>query len=372
MAKRQSKMEKLELKNFTSYKGKKIFLTGHTGFKGSWMLTWLHLLGAEVKGYSMPPQFDYELYHQIQGDSLCHSVLADIMDKDRLEHELLSFEPDFIFHMAAQPLVRLSYEFPIETFSVNSIGSAHLLNAVRKLKKQCQIVLITTDKVYENKEWIYPYRENDRLGGHDPYSASKACAEIVINSYRNSFFSVDSYSSHQKSLASARAGNVIGGGDWAKDRIIPDIVRSLQDNRPIKIRNPHSVRPWQHVIEPLAGYLQLALKLTEQPQKYSGAWNFGPLASDTITVMDLAEKAIHLWGNGAIEMDDKQDLHEATLLKLDVSKSISELGWSPWLNSSDAINLTMKWYRENLSGIPARVLIERDIAEYDEIKSLDS
>lgn len=331
--------------DFSLYKNKKVFLTGHTGFKGSWMLAWLHELGAIVKGYSLAPENPFDLYNSINGDLLCESIIADIRDKRKIEDEILSFQPDFIFHLAAQPLVRLSYEIPSETFEVNAIGTANLLGALRKLEKQCSVVLITTDKVYENLEWHYPYRESDRLGGYDPYSASKACAELVINSYRNSFFNKNDYDKHLKALASARAGNVIGGGDWAKDRIIPDIVRALQKNEIIQVRNPKSIRPWQHVLEPISGYLHLGLKLVENPTKYAESWNFGPYAEDNLLVEDLVKKAIEIWGHGEYKTPTLSNQpHEAGLLKLDINKSINELNWKPKWNAQTAIQNTLNWY----------------------------
>ncbi|HAK80318.1 MAG TPA: CDP-glucose 4,6-dehydratase [Runella sp.] len=339
------------------YQGKRVFLTGHTGFKGSWLLYWLHLLGAEVKGYALAPQQEIDLYHTIQGDQLCESVIADIRDPNRLQQELLAFEPDFVFHLAAQPLVRLSYEIPSETFAVNAIGTAYVLDALRLLKKPCTVVLITTDKVYENQEWHYPYRENDRLGGYDPYSASKACAELVINSYRNCFFNPKEYTTHQKSIASARAGNVIGGGDWAKDRIIPDIVRALSKEEPITVRNPAAVRPWQHVLEPLGGYLHLGTKMVEHPVEFADAWNFGPVAEDNLTVEELVTIALKTWGKGDYQKPNLMGQpHEAGLLKLDISKTINILGWKPKYNAMEAIQITLDWYiqkllsTENLTG----------------------
>lgn len=329
-----------------TYSGKKVFLTGHTGFKGSWMLQMLHLLGAEVKGYALAPETEEDLYHLIEGDSLCESVLSDIRDKEALEQAILDFQPDFIFHLAAQPLVRLSYEFPSDTFAVNAIGTAYVLDAVRLLEKPCTVVLITTDKVYENKEWVYPYRETDQLGGYDPYSASKACAELVISSYTRSFFHPDKYGQHQKAIASTRAGNVIGGGDWAKDRIIPDIVRALRIGEPVTVRNPNAVRPWQHVLEPVAGYLLLGAKLAQDHSTYGGAWNFGPLAGDNSRVEELVQSALHVWGSGDYDKPElKNQPHEAGLLKLDISKAQNVLGWNPKYNSAQAIERTISWYK---------------------------
>lgn len=329
------------------YKGKKVFLTGHTGFKGAWLLQWLHLLGAEIKGYALAPLHTNDLYHLIEGDALCQSVIADINDQQTLEKEIVSFEPDFIFHLAAQPLVRLSYEIPSQTFATNAIGTAFVLDAVRKLEKPCTVVLITTDKVYENKEWIYPYREADGLGGHDPYSASKACAELIIHSYVQSYFQPAQYSKHKKAVASTRAGNVIGGGDWSKDRIIPDIIKSLLSGEPVNVRNPMAVRPWQHVLEPLHGYLMLGEKLAADPEKYGGAWNFGPLLDDNKPVEELVKTAIEVWGSGSYQTPElKNQPHEATLLKLDISKAVNLLKWVPKYGSKAAIYKTIEWYKQ--------------------------
>lgn len=328
------------------YRGKRVFVTGHTGFKGSWLIQWLNLLGAAVKGYALAPQYQENLYDIIEGDQLCQSIIADINDRARVAKEILSFEPDYIFHLAAQPLVRLSYETPVETFATNVVGTANILDAVRSLNKPCSVILITTDKVYHNHEWIYPYRESDRLGGYDPYSASKACAELVISSYRNSFFPVASYSKHQKAIASARAGNVIGGGDWAKDRIIPDIVRALRKSEPVLLRNPRAVRPWQHVLEPLGGYLHLGTKMVDDPQAFSDCWNFGPNTDDNLTVEVIAQIAITAWGSGHyMPTPNNGALHEAGLLSLDISKARSLLNWHPKYAATVAIEKTINWYR---------------------------
>lgn len=329
------------------YKGKKVFLTGHTGFKGAWMLKTLSLLGAEVKGYALEPQTKDDLFYLIDGESICTSVIADLRDKKRLEAELVSFQPDFVFHLAAQPLVRLSYEIPAETFEVNVIGTANVLDAVRLLEKKCDVVLITTDKVYHNNEWIYPYREKDRLGGYDPYSASKACAELVIDSYRNSFFNSINYEQHKKGIAVARAGNVIGGGDWSKDRLIPDIAKAFALDKPVVVRNPNSVRPWQHVLEPVIGYLLLGANLAVEPIQFSQSYNFGPHLSDALPVEEMLKLAIQSWGKGEfiVERVEGQP-HEAGLLKLDISKAISELKWQPKMNAQQAVSKTMDWYSE--------------------------
>jgi CDP-glucose 4,6-dehydratase len=328
-----------------SYQGKKVFLTGHTGFKGAWMLKTLSLLGAEVKGYALEPQTKDDLFHLIDGDTICTSVIADLRNKKRLEEEIVNFQPDFIFHLAAQPLVRLSYKIPAETFEVNVIGTANVLDAVLLLEKKCDMVLITTDKVYHNNEWIYPYRENDKLGGYDPYSASKACAELVIDSYRNSFFNTKSYNNHKKGIAVARAGNVIGGGDWSKDRLIPDIAKAFAVEKPVVIRNPNSVRPWQHVLEPVVGYLLLGANLNNEPISFSQSYNFGPHLTDALSVEEMLKLAIASCGKGEyiVEQLDGQP-HEAGLLKLDISKAISELKWQPKMDAEKAVSMTMDWY----------------------------
>lgn len=329
------------------YQGKKVFITGHTGFKGSWMLSLLKIIGAEVKGYALAPQTENDLFCLMESSNECDSIIDDLQNRERLFFEIESFQPDFVFHLAAQPLVRMSYAMPYHTFVVNAIGTASVLEAIGRLNKRCVAVMITTDKVYHNYEWAYPYRETDRLGGHDPYSASKACAEIIIDSYRNSFFNISSYQIHQKAIAVCRAGNVIGGGDWSKDRLIPDIVKSLSANEDIFIRNPLSVRPWQHVLEPVVAYLLLGKKLFEDPVKYSQAYNFGPNPGDTLPVIDIVEQAITAWGGGRyVVKQDANQPHEAGLLKLDISKAIAELGWRPRMNSEDAIRLTIEWYKQ--------------------------
>lgn len=340
-----------------SYKNKKVFLTGHTGFKGSWMLSWLKLLGCEIKGYALAPENPHDLYNLINGDSLCQSIISDVRDKVCLEKEILSFQPDYIFHFAAQPLVRRSYQNPLETYETNVMGTAFVLEVIKKLEKPCSIVLITTDKVYENKEWLYPYRENDNLGGFDPYSASKAASEIIISSYRNSFFNINDHAKHQKGIAVGRAGNVIGGGDWSEDRLIPDIIKSLKEKKKIIVRNPNAVRPWQHVLEPIQGYLQLGAQLAIDPTKFSQAYNFGPYMADTLTVGEVVNKAIEIWGNGEVEIQQNTNApHEAGLLKLDINKAVNELQWHPKLNAKQAIQKTIDWYKIFIEGTSKNLL----------------
>ena len=339
---------KLSTNKLNVYRGKKVFVTGHTGFKGSWLISWLSALGAQVKGYALAAESENGIYRKIDGNSICESVIADIRDGEKLKKEINSFNPDIIFHLAAQPLVRLSYSLPIETFDVNVIGTANLLNAVRSLEGKCAIVVITTDKGYENHEWAYPYRETDGLGGYDPYSASKACTEIVVSSFRQSFFNVSNSEIHKKYIASARSGNVIGGGDWADDRIVPDIVKSLRADKKINIRNPNAIRPWQFVLEPVYGYLVLALSLLENPGKFSGAYNFGPLPNDFLSVQALVKQAIDVWQSGHYEVQTFDiQLHEAGILKLDISKAFDHLKWQPKLSSTEAIKWTLEWYKQN-------------------------
>jgi CDP-glucose 4,6-dehydratase len=341
-------MENLVMHLASYYHNKKVFITGHTGFKGSWLCALLYKLNAEIKGYALLPEYIDGLYEALQPSINMQSVIADIRDKEQLQKEIENFQPDYIFHLAAQPLVRRSYQIPAETFDVNVTGTANVLEAVINLKKKCNVVVITTDKVYENKEDnSILYKEEDALGGYDPYSASKACGELVVSSFRNSFFNIKNFDSHQKAITSVRAGNVIGGGDWNKDRIIPDIIRSLRNNQPIKVRNLNAVRPWQHVLEPLVGYLLLAGMLNDEPQKFSKPYNFGPLSNDHLSVKELVETAIQTWGKGEWkDVSDANQPHEAGLLKLDITRAINELDWHPKLNAQQAIEWSINWYKQ--------------------------
>lgn len=341
-------MEKVVDKNILSsfYKSKKVFITGHTGFKGSWLVALLNQLGAITKGYALEPENQNSLFNILPA-SYCESVIADIRDKDKLASEISLFQPDYIFHLAAQPLVRKSYKIPAETFEVNAIGTANLLEAVKGLTKKCNVIIITTDKVYENKEQDILYKENDRLGGYDPYSASKACTEIVVNSFRSSFFNNKDYKIHKKKIATARAGNVIGGGDFSVDRIIPDIVNALKNNEKINVRNPNAVRPWQHVLEPLNGYLLLGGLMNEN-KFLSDSYNFGPSQDDHIKVEQLVDIAIKIWGSGEWEnILVANEPHEAGLLKLDISLAKKELNWQPKLQSANAVEWTIDWYKQD-------------------------
>ena len=343
-------MENLVMQLASYYQNKKVFITGHTGFKGAWLTAILHTLNADLKGYALVPEYIDGLYEMLQPLINIENIIADIRDKERLQKEINSFQPDYIFHLAAQPLVRRSYEIPAETFAINVVGTANLLEAVISLKKKCTIVIVTTDKVYENKEDnSILYNEDDALGGYDAYSASKACVELVVSSFRNSFFNIKNYDAHQKVITSVRAGNVIGGGDWNKDRIIPDIIRSLKNNKTIEVRSPNAVRPWQHVLEPLIGYLLLGGLLNAEPQKFSKAYNFGPLPGDHLSVKELVETAIKIWGKcDWKDISNAHEPHEASLLKLNISRAQKELNWRPKLNAQQAIEWSINWYKQSL------------------------
>ncbi|MBL0302367.1 MAG: CDP-glucose 4,6-dehydratase [Cytophagaceae bacterium] len=354
------------VKNY--FRGKKVFLTGHTGFKGSWFLVLLDILGAKTKGYALSPKNENSLFFSIIDNCICESVIGDIRDREKLKKELSDFQPDFIFHLAAQPLVKESYINPVETFETNVIGTSILLDSIKVLKKDCVCIVITTDKVYENKEWDYPYRECDVLGGHDPYSTSKACTELVSKSFYNSYFSETVPNGYKISIATARAGNVIGGSDWSANRIIPDIIRSFMSNVPLNIRSPRSIRPWQHVIEPLVGYLKLGIYLKESKVSKFESFNFGPLDDDCISVMTLVQVAIkHL--NHKIDISEEKDslnFHEAKLLKLDINKTINILNWKPKFNSTEAVGLTIDWYKKVLNGQSPLELSRFQILSYFE------
>ena len=279
------------------FEKKKILITGHTGFKGSWLTLWLTKLGAKVIGYSLEPPTKPSLFEILNLKEKIVHIIGDIKDEEKLKNIFKKYKPDIVFHLAAQSLVRFSYKEPKLTYETNVMGTLNVLEAVREAKSVKVVIIVTSDKCYENKEWVYGYRENDPLGGHDPYSSSKACAELVVEAYRNSFFNPKNYGkTHQVALATVRAGNVIGGGDWQVDRLIPDCVKALSKGKPIKIRNPNAIRPWQHVLEPLSGYLLLVQKMWKEPTKYCEAWNFGPYEKDIATVKEIVEKVINLWG----------------------------------------------------------------------------
>jgi CDP-glucose 4,6-dehydratase len=327
-------------KNF--WVGKKVFLTGHTGFKGSWMSLWLQSMGAIVKGYSLEPTTKPNLYTVASVDTAMDSEIGDIRDLNQITKSMTDFNPGVLIHMAAQPLVRLSYQEPVDTYTTNVIGTVNVLEAARKCTNLKAIVSVTTDKCYENKEWEWGYRESEPMGGHDPYSSSKGCAELVTSAYRRSFFSSDGTAS----LASARAGNVIGGGDWAEDRLIPDILRAFEKLEPVVIRNPLSTRPWQHVLEPLSGYLVLAQELYLNGDDFAESWNFGPKDEDCKPVNWILDQMVTYWGNNASwNLDKNNNPHEAGFLKLDCSKASNRLKWNPKWNLDETLEMIVNWHQ---------------------------
>jgi CDP-glucose 4,6-dehydratase len=337
--------------NAAFWRGKRVLLTGHTGFKGSWLSLWLQTLGAGVVGYALAPPSKPNLFEVAQvGDGMT-SVEGDIRNLAHLQSVFAQHQPEIVIHMAAQPLVRLSYQNPVETYATNVMGTVHLLEAVRSTPGVKVVVNVTTDKCYENKEWLWGYRETEPMGGYDPYSSSKGCAEIVSAAYRASFFNADVYAQHGVALATARAGNVIGGGDWAADRLVPDILAAFEQGQQVRIRNPHATRPWQHVLEPLRGYLALAERLFEHGPDFAQAWNFGPNEGDAQPVSKLVEQMAELWGLGASwHIDRSEQPHEANYLKLDVSKARALLGWHPALQLNNALALTINWAKQCKSG----------------------
>lgn len=324
------------------WQGKKVFLTGHTGFKGSWLSLWLQNMGAVVKGFALEPPTTPSLFEQAGVAAGMESEIGDIRDLAVITASMTSFNPDILIHMAAQPLVRLSYREPVETYATNVMGTVHVLEAARQCSNLKAIVNVTTDKCYENKEWVWGYRENEPMGGHDPYSNSKGCSELVTAAYRHSFFN----SPDTAALASARAGNVIGGGDWAEDRLIPDILRAFEQQQPVIIRNPLATRPWQHVLEPLSGYLILAEKLYTEGAAYAEGWNFGPRDEDVQPVEWILNHMVEQWGAGASwQLDTNPQPHEAQLLKLDISKAAAHLKWQPRWSLEQALDSIVEWHQ---------------------------
>ncbi|MDR1975233.1 MAG: CDP-glucose 4,6-dehydratase [Bacteroidales bacterium] len=342
------------------YKNKKVFITGHTGFKGGWLTEILSLWGADICGYSLPADGEDNFFNALNIEKKCKSIIADLRDEKALQTALVNFAPDIIFHLAAQPIVRTSYEIPVETFVVNTIGTANLLQALRNVEKRCEAVLITTDKVYKNREDGSAYMEDDALGGYDPYSASKAAAEIVIESFMLSFFNPEQFEKHKKSIVSVRAGNVIGGGDWSKYRLLPDMMKAMNSGTPVVLRNPFSIRPWQHVLEPLYGYLLVGKKQYENPFSVANSYNFGPNPEDVLTVEDVAK-------TGGIPYEialDADAPHEAKLLQLDISLAKNNLGWQPHLSAKEAIENTTAWYKAYYAHQDMEHFTKKQIEEY--------
>jgi CDP-glucose 4,6-dehydratase len=348
----------------TFWHSRKVFLTGHTGFKGSWLALWLLSMGADVCGYALDPPTEPNLYRLLDLERQLQSVRADIRDLAALESAMRAFAPEIVIHMAAQPLVRLSYEQPVETYAVNILGTVHLLDAVRRAPSVRAVLVVTSDKCYENQEWHWPYREHEPMGGHDPYSSSKGCAELVTAAYRRSFFA-----GQQVAVASARAGNVIGGGDWALDRLVPDIVRAFAAGEPVVIRNPDALRPWQHVLEPLAGYLALAQRLVTDGAAFAEAWNFGPADCDARPVQYLVSELAHRWGDAASwRTVEHEPLHEASQLRLDSSKARARLGWSPRWTLDETLAATVAWYKAFYCGQDAHACTINQIQSFMQAK----
>ena len=360
----KSPLECLEM-NDDFWHGKRIFLTGHTGFKGSWLSLWLQALGADVTGYALAPPTTPSLFDVARVGDKMRSVIADIRDQARLATAMKEAHPDIVIHMAAQALVRQSYAEPVETYATNVMGTVHLLDAVRRTDSVRAVVIVTSDKCYENREWPWGYRENEPMGGHDPYSSSKGCAELVTASYRNSYFNVAKYSEHGVALATGRAGTVIGGGDWALDRLIPDILRGIEAGQPANVRSPHAIRPWQHVLEPLSGYLGLAEKLYTEGPAFAEGWNFGPADEDARPVQWIAEQLAYLWGEGASwQLDQNPQPHEAHYLKLDCSKARARLDWHPRWSLQTALDSIVHWHREMRLGADMQMVSLQQIADY--------
>ena len=347
------------------WKGKKVFITGHTGFKGSWLCLWLKLLGADITGYALNPPTNPNLFDLCNINKLTTSITSDVRDYKSLAKAIKSARPEIVIHMAAQSLVRESYKNPVETYSINVMGTVNLFEAVRNTDGVKVVINVTTDKCYENREWFWGYRENEPMGGYDPYSNSKACSELVTSAYRNSFFNPKNYNSHGVGIASVRSGNVIGGGDWSADRLMPDCVRALLDKKRIVLRNPNAVRPWQHVLEPLSGYLLLAQKLYNNGPKYSEGWNFGPDDGDAKPVEWIVKKICEKWGqNASYKIDKGEHPHEAHYLKLDCSKAKEKLGWYPRWNLEKAIDSVIEWTQAYQENKDVRKVCLKQIEEY--------
>lgn len=354
--------------NASFWRGQRVFLTGHTGFKGSWLSLWLQLVGAEVTGFALEPSTHPSLFNEARVADGMHSIIGDIRDLPALEKAMQLAQPTIVIHMAAQPLVRYSYIEPIETYSTNVMGTVNLFECVRRTPGIKAVVNVTTDKCYENREWIWGYRENEPMGGYDPYSSSKGCAELVSSAYRSSFFNANGHHRHGVALATARAGNVIGGGDWAKDRLIPDILAAFEQGKVVNIRNPRSIRPWQHVLEPLRGYLALAERLCDQGQNYAEAWNFGPNDEDCKSVSWIVDQMAQMWGGSATwQIEVGEHPHEANFLKLDIAKARGRLDWHPALRLSDALRFIVDWAKQRQNGVDIRQLTLDQIQTYQNL-----
>ena len=351
-----------------AWRNRRVFLTGHTGFKGSWLTLWLNRLGAKVRGYALDPSTKPNMFTLVSAGSVVEDLRADIRDLNKLESSMKEFAPEVVFHMAAQPLVRRSYADPAGTYAINAMGTVHVLEAVRRTAGVRAVVSVTTDKVYQNREWVWPYRETDQLGGYDPYASSKACAEIISAAYQSSFFPAARLHEHHVGLATARAGNVIGGGDWSEDRLIPDLVRGFCSGNPARIRRPRAIRPWQHVLEPLRGYIVLAERLLAGEERCASAFNFGPGDEGAWPVERIATKLAELWGyGGSWRHDPDPGAHEAHHLRLDASKARLELGWQSRLTVEAALEWTMAWYKAWNRGLDMAEFTDRQIAEYEKL-----
>jgi len=347
------------------WQGKKVFITGHTGFKGSWLSLWLQEMGAEVKGYALSAPTSPSLFEEANVAADMLSEEGDIRDFKQLKASIEDFSPEIVFHMAAQPLVRLSYSNPMETYSTNVMGTVHLLEAVKQVGGVKAVVNVTSDKCYENREWVWGYREDEAMGGYDPYSNSKGCAELVASSYRQSFFNKDKYADHGCALASARAGNVIGGGDWADDRLIPDMLNAFSNIKAVEIRSPHAIRPWQHVLEPLSGYITIAEHLYKHGPDFAEGWNFGPKEEDAQPVQWIVEKLVLEWGDKASWfLSEGEHPHEAHYLKLDCSKAKMRLNWTPVWSLEETLGRIVVWQKAWLDGQDIKQHTINEIKEY--------
>lgn len=372
MEQREGTLEAMEM-NQSFWQGKKVVVTGHTGFKGSWLSFWLSEKGAIVKGIALKPESAPNLFEVFQLEERIESVIGDICNYEYLRNELIAFEPDIIIHMAAKAIVRTSYEEPLDTLQTNVIGTANILQAARALESLRAVISVTSDKCYENKEWYWKYRESDPLGGWDPYSASKACAEIITESFRRSYFQEGNKYVESPGIATVRAGNVIGGGDWSKDRLIPDIVRALNRQQPVVVRNPLAIRPWQNILDLLNGYMMLAEKLYSHREQFSGPWNFGPAESDEQSVEYLVQKMLKKWGNGGSwKQDESANPHEANYLKLDSSKARTMLGWKNLYTVEESLDMVTEWYKQYFCGREMSLYSAGIIKSYEKQLSLNS